>query len=117
VADEIGKDFVRRNHPCSRVDEKDHEIGLFDGRRGLLPHTRRKSFVTRLESGCIYQRHIARADCRFGFAPVAGQPRLVVDESEPLAGKPVEQGGLADIRPSNDGNSERHLSLGERSPN
>jgi hypothetical protein len=64
----------------------------------LLPHARSKSFVPRLESGGIYQRHVARADYRFGLAPVAGQPRLIVDQREPPAGKPVEQGGLADIR-------------------
>ena len=42
---------------------------------------------------------------------VQAPSRLIVDEREPPARKPVEQSGLADIRPSDDGDSEGHRSV------
>ncbi len=44
------------------------------------------------------------AQMRLAFAPVARHAGRVVDESKPPADEPVEQRGLADIRPSDDRN-------------
>jgi hypothetical protein len=43
------------------------------------------------------------------FAQVAGHARLVIDQRQPLADKAVEQGGLADIRPPDNGEGKAHL--------
>src|SRR5262249_43069991 len=92
---EICEDLVGGNDPFPRVDEKDHEVGLVDGGFGLLAHARREPLVPRLEPRGINERHRARANLRLSLPPVASQAWLSVDQSEPLAGKPVEQGGLA----------------------
>src|SRR5262245_39183790 len=42
------------------------------------------------------------------FAPVARDAGEVMDQSETLAGQAIEQGGLADIRPSDNGDREAH---------
>ena len=61
-----------------------------------------------LEPGGIDQPDSARSELGVGLAPVACQSRLVVDKGEPLAGEPVEQRGLADIRPTDNGDGEGH---------
>src|SRR5665648_968971 len=93
------------------VDKKQHDIGLHDGRFGLLTHALGQPRIARLEPGGVDQRDRVRPKLGYGLAPVARQARLIVDQRQPLARKPVEQGGLADIRPSDDGNSEGHGSV------
>ena len=61
-----------------------------------------------LEPGGIDQPDSARSELGVGLAPVARQSRLIVDKREALAGEPVEQRRLADIRPTDDGNGEGH---------
>ena len=48
------------------------------------------------------------AEPRLPFAPVARDARPVVNQREPPADQPVEQGRLADIRPANDRKGEAH---------
>jgi hypothetical protein len=38
---ELGEDLVGRDDPCPRIDHKQNEIGLGDGRFRLLAHARR----------------------------------------------------------------------------
>ena len=84
-----------------------------DGRLRLAAHARRETFVARLEPRGVDQPHRAAAELGISLSAVARQPRLVVDERKFPARKPVEQSGLADIRPSDDGDSEGHRSVGE----
>ena len=62
--------------------------------------------------GGIDQPHGAAADLGLGLAAVARQARLIVDKRKPLAGEPVEKGGLADIRPADDGDGKGHGPVG-----
>src|SRR3546814_14635972 len=47
------------------------------------------------------------------LAPVARHPRLVVDEREALADKPVEQGRFADIGPADNGDRSAESRVGK----
>jgi len=111
AAHEIGEDLVGAHHPRPRVDQEHHEIGLGDGGFRLLAHARREPLIPGLVACGIDEGDGAGSERCFCLAPVARQTRLIVDERQPLAGQPVEQGGLADIRPSDDGDGERHWSL------
>src|SRR5690606_16449115 len=48
------------------------------------------------------------ADPSLALAQVARHPRLVVDQRETPADEPVEERGLADVRPPDDGKREGH---------
>jgi len=108
---EIGENLIGAQYPGPRIDEEDHEIGLLDGSFRLLAHAWRKSPIAGLETRGIDQRRGAGSQRGLGLAPVPRQTRLIVDEGKPFAGEPVEQGRLADIRPSDDGDGEGHWSL------
>jgi hypothetical protein len=54
--------------------------------------------------GRIDQPDGAPVNGGIGFLAVARQPRHIIDQRQPLARKAIEQGGLADIRPSGDDN-------------
>ena len=104
----LGEVLVGRHHARPPVDEEQHEIGACDRRFRLLAHARRQSLIAGLESRRIDEPEGAGAKRCIGLAPVARQTRLVVHEREFPPREPVEQGGLADIRPSNDGDGEGH---------
>ena len=67
-----------------------------------------------LEPGRVDDAEAQGAEPRLAFAAVAGDARAVVDERELLADEAVEQGRLADVRPSDDGDGGRHASPSTR---
>src|SRR5262249_13602884 len=109
LAHEIGKCAVGWRRPGARVDQKHDRIGRVDGGLRLLLHaatqTLRCSLFQpgRVDSG---ERKIPEPCLR--LAPVARDAGQVMDQSETLAGQAIEQGGLADIRPSDNGDREAH---------
>ena len=111
AAHQLGENLVGRHHAGPRIDQEQHEIGLGDGRFRLLAHARGKPLIPGLEPRGIDEGDGARPKLGLGLAPVARQPGLVVDQRQLLADQPVEQGGLADIRPSDDGDGEGHWPL------
>ena len=114
AAHEIGEHLVGADQSCPRVDEKHYDIGLLYGRLGLLPHACGKPGIAGFEPRGVDQRHVVSTERRLGLAPVAGQAGLIVDQRQALAGQSVEHSGLADIRASDDGDGEGHLSVREK---
>ena len=108
AAHQLGENLVCRHHAGPRVDQEQHQIGLGDRRLRLLAHARGKPLIPGLEPRGIDEGDGARPKLGLGLAPVARQTGLVVDQRQLLADQPVEQGGLADIRPSDDGDGEGH---------
>ncbi len=105
---QFGEGLVGADDAGPRVDEEEDEVRLVDGRYSLLAHAGCETVLAGFEPGSIDEPHHAAADARLCLAPVASEPRLVVDKGEPLAREPVEQRGFADIRPSDDGDGEQH---------
>ena len=110
---------------CSRtafalVRDHDHRLagaahdvgeGAIDGSQAsaYIDHTARQATRRGLVEPCGIdhgERKIAEA--RLPFAPVARDARPVIDERQPSADQPVEQGRLADIRPADDREGEAH---------
>src|SRR5207248_2205722 len=48
------------------------------------------------------------AKAGLALTPVAGDPRSVIDQRQTLSDQAIEQRGLADIRPSDDGDRDAH---------
>ena len=113
-AHELGEDLVGGDNARPRIDQEDDEVGLLDGGHGLLAHAGGETRIAVLEPRGIDQPDRGCSKLGIGLAPVAGQSRLIVDEREALAGEPVEQRRLADIRPSDDGDGEGHEAGPER---
>ena len=108
-ARDIRERMIRRNRPGARVDHEEDGIGLFDGRFGLGPHAAGQAFRSGLlQSGGIDHGEVDVAESAFPLAPVAGDARPVVDERQPAADQPVEEGRLADIGATDNGDCEWH---------
>ncbi len=107
---QIGEDLVRRDHAGAGIDEKQHDIGLRDGLFGLLAHAHGEPRIAGLQPRGIDERHIACPQLGLRLTPIPRQARLIVDQRQPPAREPVEQGGLADIGPADNGQGKTHLS-------
>ena len=101
--------LVGGRHAGARVDHEEHEVGFLHRRLGRLAHAVGERFRRRLLKPRGVEQaetHVARIDLR--LAPVARDAGQIVDERQPLAGQPVEERRLADIRPAGDGDGEGH---------
>ena len=107
-AHEFGEDLIAGNDPRPRIDQENDKVRLLDGLDSLLAHAGGETRIAMLEPSGIDQPDGARSKLGVGLAPVARQSGLIVDKGEALAGEPVEQRRLADIRPTDDGNGEGH---------
>ena len=105
---ELGEDLIAGNNASPGIDQENHEVRLLDCGDGLLAHARGKTRIAMLKPGSVDQPDSDRSKLGVSLAPVARQSRLVVDKRKPLAGEPIEQRRLADIRPTDDGNGEGH---------
>jgi len=109
AAQDAGEDLVAGCHALPGVDQEQHDIGFLDRQLGLGAHARLQAVVVDiLEAGGVDQGQVQVAQTAAGEAPVAGHAGPVVNDGELLARQPVEQRGLADVRPADDGEFERH---------
>ncbi len=109
LAHQLGKRTVARGEAAARIDHEEHRIGRLDRGPGLRHHAPRQAAGRRLlEPGGVHHHEVEIAEPGLALAAVARHSGPVVDQGEPLADQPVEQGGLADIRPSDDRHRESH---------
>ena len=109
LAQQLREPLVDRGHASARVIEEDGDIGFADRDFRLLAHARFERLVSDvLESRSVDQDHVEVAEAPRGFLAVPCNARLVVDDCDLPASKPVEQGRLADIRATDDGHLQRH---------
>ena len=109
AAHQIGEGAVVRHRAGFGIEHEEHRVGLLDGLFGLRHHPAGKAFGAGvLEARGVDDGEVEIAEPRLPLAPVARDARQVVDQSEPLADQPVEQRGLADVRPPDDGDGEAH---------
>src|SRR5262249_54900430 len=109
LAHEIGERAVGRRRPRARVDQEQDRIGGRDRGLGLLLHAAGQAFGRGLyEPRRVDGGEGEIAEPRVALAPIAGNPREVVDQCEALADQAIEQRRLADVRPSDNGDREAH---------
>ena len=106
---DVGEGAVDRRQAAAHVDQEQHRVGAADRHLGLRHHARGQAVGRGLvEARGVDDREAQVAEAPLALAPVARHARPVIDQREPPADQAVEQGRLADIRPSHDGESEAH---------
>ena len=109
LAQDVGEILVRRRDAHAGVDDEQADVGLVHGTLGQAPHPALQRIVLdHFQAGRVDHDEAQVAQARVALAQVAGDARLVIDQRQPLAHEAVEQGGLADIGPSDDGECEGH---------
>ena len=105
--------------PVAHVHHEDAEVGLGDGHPRLLlgaPGQLGDPGVLRHQRGVeargVHQGEAAASPLGHPVEAVPGQPRGLVDDRLALPGQPVEEGGLADVGPADDGDDAAHRSQG-----
>ena len=109
-----GEAAIERRQAGAGVDQQQHRVGA--GERGFGPeaHARFEAFGRLLESGGVDDGEVEIAEARIGLAPVARHAGRVVHQGELLPRQAVEQGGLADVGPADDGDPEHGTLNGKR---
>ena len=116
LADHSRDLLVDRREPGLHVDDENCRRSLLEGGAHLFEDARLNGAAAVL----VLEVHAARVDELEGLVlpdyradeAVASHAALVVDDGDALAGDAVEDGGLADVGTSNDGDDP--LPLGER---
>ena len=105
----VSDDFVPSGHAFAAVDYQQADIGFANGGAGLLHHARRQAFAACvLETGCVDEAQIERAELRLRLVGGSREARRIVDVGDAPAGERVEQRRLPDIGPADNGEGERH---------
>ncbi len=109
AAKPAGEVIVQRRDTGTGIDHEQNGIRFGNGRLGLLPHPAFEAFVISVfQTRRIEQAEGQVTDPALTLATVAGNPRLVVDNSDALASEPVEYGRFADIRTADYGDCKTH---------
>ena len=106
---QIGKGAVVRHRSGLRIEHEEHRVGLLDRQLGLRQHAAGEALgVGLFEARGVDDGEVQIAEPGLALAPVAGDAGQVVDQRQAPADQPVEQRGLADVRPPDDGDGEAH---------
>ena len=93
----------------ARIDNKQAYIGLVKRAFCLRLHAPPEREWRRfLEPGRIDDPETEICNPAIAFAAITGHPGFIVDERKPPADQPVEECGLANIRPSDNCNRKAH---------
>ena len=104
-----GEDHVVGGDAGARIDQEQHHIGGGHGTFGLRPHAPFERVGRRVFEPCgIDQGEMHPRDRTLALAAVASDAGPIVHDRVATAGEAVEQGGLAYIGASDDGDGEWH---------
>ena len=109
AAHQFGEGLVGGEDAGAGIDDEQHDVGFEDRGFGLRAHAAEQ----RIGIGLFEPRRVddakhQSAEVDVALAPVAGHAGAIVHEGELLAHQTVEEGRLADIRPSDDSDG-RHV--------
>ena len=91
----------------ARVDQQQADIGVGNRLISAAAHARLKTIARCLfKTGRVDDLEGEVAKMRLALAPVARDAGRVVHQCKLLAHQPIEQGGLADIGPTDNGDRE-----------
>ena len=111
LAQVTGDLLVQGGEARARINDEQRHIRTLERCFGLHPHpTGETGLVLVLPPGSIDDREIEAQQVRFAQPAVARYPGLIIDQGQPFADQPVEQGRFADIRTTDDDNlGKRHV--------
>ena len=113
VAQARGCFAVQRHDALLDVHHKDDDVSCFDRElhlfeRRLYDDIIRLFPAEQADAASIYEREGLPAPFHLGADAVARDARLIVHDSDAPTGDAIEQGGLADIGPADNGNQSGH---------
>ena len=110
LAHHLGEGAVVGQDAGLGVDQEEDQVGFMNGYLGLREHAAgQRGGGSILEAGGVDDVELQVVELRRMDAAVAGDTRRVVDQGQPASGEPVEQRGLADVGPADDGYLESHF--------
>jgi hypothetical protein len=109
AAQDVGEDPVIGGDTRARVDQEEARVGHLHRAFAEAAHAALQAVVGGiLQPGGVDHGEAQGAQPRLALAQVAGHAGLVVDQREFPADEPVEQGRLAHVGASDDGEGEAH---------
>ena len=95
-------------HAALRVDDEDHDVGLLRGGLGLASRGFGKVIAVRhigirIDARRVDQAKSAATPLAQRVQAIAGNAGRVLDDREALTDEPVEEGALADVGATDDG--------------
>ncbi len=107
AAHEVGEMAIHGGYPGARVHHQQCHVGIGHGDVGLDAHAGlHRGARGFFQTGGVDNGEFQAQKIGVARATVAGYPGLVVNDGKALAHQPVEQGGLADIGASDDGDGK-----------
>jgi len=111
-AQRLGDGLVAGGEAGLAVDDEEDRVGVGDGGLGLRRHAAGQRLGLLVLEACgVDDAEEQRAERGVGLAAVARHARRVVHQRQLAAHQLVEQRGLADIRPADDGEGKGHQNL------
>jgi len=105
----IGEMAIGLGNAFARIDDEQAYIHAVERPFRLRLHARgKREWCRLLEPGRVDDPETEICDPAFAFTAVTGHPGCIVDERQPPADQPVEECGLADVRPSENCNRKAH---------
>ena len=109
AAQPAGNFFVKRGYTNAAIDQEQRHLRACNRRFGLHPHSTRQGLGIFILIACgVDDGEFQVEQTSFAFTAVTGDARRVIDKREFLANQPVEQSGLADIGPTDNGYRRQH---------
>src|SRR5471030_535170 len=111
LAQVLANHLVGGSETGAGVYQEQHDIGFFDGQQRLLGHLFVHAvFITRDTAGVDQDVGTPLQLCLTVLA-ITGQTGQVADDSVACPGQAIEQGGLADVRSTHQGDYGNHAAL------
>ena len=111
----VGDVPVARGHALTAVDHEDHQVGLEHRLARLARHLGGDAALgNRLEAAGVDHDEAPLADPTLAVVAIAREAGQVVDQRVAAAREPIEEGRLADVRPSDDGHHRRRAAGRDR---
>ncbi|MNY32942.1 hypothetical protein D3C86_1671900 [compost metagenome] len=107
----LGDHLVGGGHAGAGIDHEQHRIGFLDGLQGLLGHFRIDAFLVAGDTAGVDDDVGATLPLRLAVLAVTGQTGVFGDYRVAGLGQAVEQGGLADVGPTHQGDYGNHEAL------
>ena len=109
LAQDIGKDQIRRRDTHAGVDHEQADVRHIHGTFGQAAHPALQTVVGDFfKSGGIHHSESQVGKPRRAFAQIARHTGLIIDQRQLFTDKTVEQRGFPDVGTAHNGEGERH---------
>ena len=108
LAQVLGNHLVACGAPGPGVDQEQHGVGFLDGLQGLPGHDGIDAVLIAGQTTGVHHDESPALPDGFPVLAVTGQPGNVGDDGVTTLGQAVEQGGLADVGPTDQGDNRNH---------